>query len=500
MSDIIWQSLVSLANPGVLLVIFLAAVYGLFVGSMPGLTVTMATALFVPFAFFLDPVPALTAIVTLQAMGIFAGDIPAALIRIPGTPASAAYTNDSYALSQQGQAQLVLGVDVLASALGGLIGAVALIIGAAALAEIAIMFSSYEFFWLAILGLSTAAFIATGSPVKGLISVLIGLFLATIGIDITLGFPRFTFGNPDLLGGISFIPAMIGLFGVSEVLRTMLRGEMQLAYARVEGGTAFLPALRTLWRYKVNALRGAIIGLITGILPGAGADIGAWLAYGSAKRFSKEPEKFGKGSMEAIVEAGVANNSDLAAEWIPTFVLGIPGDSVAAIVLGVLMLKGMRPGPAILHDYAPVLVAVYITFILANILMVPFGYAAIRISTYALRVPRNILMPAILLLCIVGSYAVENNLFDVGTMLAMGILGFILEANGFPVAPIVLGLILGPMVEQNFMISLIKSEGNLLSFFGRPIAAILGTITIIVWLMPIIPWLRKQVLKRLSAS
>jgi len=492
MLDLILQSLAALADPTVILVILIAALYGLFIGSIPGLTVTMAVALFVPFAFFLDPIPAMAAIVTLQAMGIFAGDIPGALIRMPGTPASAAYTDDSYALSQQGKARLVLGVDVIASALGGLMGAIALIIGASALAEFALTFSSYEFFWLAVLGLSSTAFIAVASPIKGLVAVVLGLFLSTIGIDITLGFQRFTFGNPNLMGGISFIPAMIGLFGVSEVLRTMLRGEMHLAYARVEGGAAFLPALREVWRYRINALRGGIIGLISGVLPGAGADIGAWLAYGAAKRASKEPEKFGKGSMEAIVESGVANNSDLAAEWIPTLVFGIPGDAFTAVVIGILMLKGMRPGPAILHDYTNVLVAIYVTFIIANLLMVPLGFLAIRVSSYLLRVPRNILLPAILMMCIVGAYAINNDLFDVGLMLAMGVLGFILEANGFPVAPIVLGLVLGPLLEQSFMISLIKSDGNLALFVSRPVSLILGILTVIVWLSPLLRHLRQR--------
>ncbi len=493
MIDVILKSLAALADPGVIAVIMLAALYGLFIGAMPGLTVTMATALFIPFAWFLDPVPALAAIVTLQAMGIFAGDIPGALIRMPGTPASAAYTEDSYALSQQGHARLVLGVDVIASALGGLLGAIALIVGASLLAEFALSFSSYEFFWLAVLGISTTAFIAVASPLKGLVAVILGLFLSTIGIDITLGFQRFTYGNPNLLGGISFIPAMIGLFGMSEVLRTVLKGEMHLASAKVEGGAAFFSAIRTVWRYRINAIRGGIIGLISGVLPGAGADIGAWLAYGSAKRFSKEPEKFGKGSMEAIVEAGVANNSDLAAEWIPTLVLGIPGDAVTAIVLGVLMLKGMRPGPAILHDYSTVLVAVYITFIVANLLMVPFGYLAVWVSSHLLRVPRNMLMPAILLMCIVGAYAINNDLFDVGLMLVMGLLGFILEANDFPVAPIVLGLVLGPILEQNFMISLIKTQGDLTLFFSRPVSIVLGIMTIVVWLLPIVSLVRRRI-------
>lgn len=492
MLDLILQSLAALADPTVILVILIAALYGLFIGSIPGLTVTMAVALFVPFAFFLDPIPAMAAIVTLQAMGIFAGDIPGALIRMPGTPASAAYTEDSYALAQQGQARLVLGVDVIASALGGLIGAIALIIGASALAEFALTFSSYEFFWLAVLGLSSTAFIAVASPSKGLIAVVLGLFLSTIGIDITLGFQRFTFGNPNLMGGISFIPAMIGLFGVSEVLRTIFRGEMHLAYAKVEGGASFLPALRTVWRYRINALRGGIIGLISGVLPGAGADIGAWLAYGAAKRASKEPEKFGKGSMEPIVEAGVANNSDLAAGWIPTLVFGIPGDAFTAVVIGILMLKGMRPGPAILHDYTNVLVAIYVTFIIANLLMIPMGFLAIRVSSHLLRVPRNILLPAILMMCIVGAYAINNDLFDVGLMLVMGVLGFILQANGFPVAPIVLGLVLGPLLEQSFMISLIKSDGDLALFVSRPMSMLLGILTLLVWVSPLLTHLRKR--------
>jgi len=485
MTELILKSLMALADPAVILVILLAAFYGLFIGAIPGLTVTMAVALFVPFAVFLDPIPALAAIITLQALGIFAGDIPAALVRMPGTPASAAYVGDSYALSQQGQARLVLGVDVLASALGGLMGSVALIAGASMLAEFALTFSSYEIFWLALLGLSTTAFIATATPLKGLVSVALGLLLSTVGIDITLGFPRFTYGVPFLLGGISFIPAMIGLFGVSEILRTVLRGEMHLAYARLERGPSFLPALRTVWRHRVNAARGGLIGLISGVLPGAGADIGAWLAYGTSRRFSREPQKFGKGSMEAIVEAGVANNSDLAAEWIPTLVFGIPGDAFTAVVLGILMMKGMRPGPAILHNYADVLVAVYITFILANLLMVPLGFLAVRASSQMVRLPRNVLMPAILMMCVVGSYAINNSLFDVGLMLAMGILGFALEALGFPVAPIVLGLVLGPLLEQNFMISLIKSEGNLALFFSRPVSVVLGVLTLLVWFLPL---------------
>ncbi len=479
-----------LFQPDVLLVVLLAAAYGLFVGAMPGLTVTMAVALFVPFAMFLDPVPALAAIVTLQAMGIFAGDIPAALVRMPGTPASAAYVSDSFALSQEGKARLVLAVDVLASSFGGLLGAAALMVGAPLLAELALGFSSFEYFWLAVLGLSTTAFIATGSPLKGAVSVTLGLLLATVGVDITLGFPRFTFGIPELLDGVGFIPAMIGLFGFSEVLRSVLAGRMQLSYAPLEPEPALVPALKVLWRYRLQALRGGLVGLVTGVLPGAGADIGAWLAYGVSRKFSKESQRYGRGSMEAIVESGVANNSDLAAEWIPTLVFGIPGDAFTAVVLGILMMKGMRPGPAVLHDYRDVLVAIYLAFLLANVLMVPFGFAAIRASSHLLRVPRNVLLPAIAMVCVVGSYAINNNLFDVGVMVVMGVVGLLLEALGFPVAPVVLGMVLGPLLEQNFMISLIKSEGVWAQFVARPVSLALALLTAVVWALPAVGFVR----------
>ncbi|RMF83443.1 MAG: C4-dicarboxylate ABC transporter permease [Nitrospinota bacterium] len=491
MFHIVLQSLSELADPVTILAILLASFYGLFVGAIPGLTATLATALLVPIAFLLDPVPALATIVTMQAMAIFAGDIPAALVRMPGTPATAAYTEDSHALSLQGKVHLVFGIDVLGSALGGVMGAIALIVGAPLLMEFALQFTSFEYFWLALLGLSTAAFIATESPVKGMLSVLIGLFLSTIGIDITLGFPRFTFGSSNLLGGISFIPAMIGLFGLAEVLRNVLRGEMHTSLARLEHKAMLRPALPILWRYRVNMVRGGVIGLLVGALPGAGADIAAWLAYGAAKKFSKAPEQFGKGALEPLVDAGVANNSALAGAWIPALVFGIPGDSVTAIVIGILMLKGLRPGPVIFQQYTDVLVSIYITFILANLLMIPMGYLAIRASSHVLRVPRNILMPAILLMCIVGAYAINNSAFDIGLMLVMGILGFLLESYGFPVAPIVLGLVLGPILEQNFMISLIKSQWGLSPFFLRPVSAILGGITLLVWILPLLPLCKK---------
>jgi TctA family transporter len=481
-----------LASWKLLLTIALCSLYGLFVGAVPGLTATMAAALLVPFTFFMDPLPALVAIVTMEAMAIFAGDIPAALVRIPGTPSSAAYTDDSYELTKQGKAELVLGVDVITSAIGGLMGALVLMAAAPLLAEVALTFTSFEYFWLAALGLSATVMIASADPLKAGLALFVGLFFSTVGLDITLGYPRFTFGSTELLNGVDFIPAMIGLFGVSEILRNMGSSHLQYPITSVKAEKIFSGVAETLWKYKANMVRAGGIGTFIGILPGAGADIAAWIAYAASKRFSKEPEKFGKGAIEPIVDAGTANNACLAGDWVPALVFGIPGDSITAIVIGILFMKGLRPGPMIFEQQPELVYAVYVSFIIANILMVPFGYLAIKVSGTMLRVPRNILMPAILMFCIVGSFAINNSLFDVGLMLAMGILGYFFENNGIPVAPIVLGMVLGPIVEQNFMVSMVKTEWDLTQFFSRPTAAILGVLTILTWTAPFLPALLRR--------
>jgi TctA family transporter len=481
-----------LASWKVLAVIAACSVYGLFVGAMPGLTATMAAALLLPFTFFMDPLPSLVAMVTMSAMAIFAGDIPAALVRIPGTPSSAAYTDDSYELTRQGQAELVLGVDVVTSAIGGLFGAVVLMAAAPLLAEVALRFTSFEYFWLAALGLSATVMIAASTPLKAGLALMVGLFFSTVGVDITLGYPRFTFGVTELLNGVDFIPAMIGLFGVSEVLRTMGSAQMKYPIATVRAEAIFRGVARTLWRYRANMARAGAVGTFIGVLPGAGADIAAWIAYALARRFSREPEKFGKGAIEPIVDAGTANNACLAGDWVPALVFGIPGDSITAIVIGVLFMKGLRPGPMVFEQQPQLVYAVYLSFIIANLLMVPFGYLAIKASGLMLRVPRNILMPAILIFCIVGSFAINNSLFDVGLMLAMGILGYFLEANGIPVAPIVLGMVLGPILEQNFMVSMIKTGWDLTQFFSRPAALVLGVLTVATWLVPVYPLLLRR--------
>ena len=468
-------------DPHVLWVITASAAFGMFVGAMPGLTATMATALLVPVTFFMEPVPALGAIVTATAMAIFAGDIPAALLRIPGTPASAAYTDESYAMSKKGQLDLNLGVNLVFSVMGGLVGVAILIVCAPALAEVAINFSSFEYFWLALLGLTCAVFMTSDVPLKGITSLLFGLAVNCIGIDPAAGYPRFTFGSVELLQGISFIPAMIGMFALSELLRGMVTVDQQGAVIAQQIGNIFSGVFGVFKRYWFNFLRGSAIGVLIGALPGAGADIAAWISFAVSKRFSKEPEKFGTGHIEGIVDATSANNSALGGAWIPALVFGIPGDSITAIVIGVLYMKGMNPGPTVFLQNPQFIYAVFIIFILANILMLPLGWAAIKGGKQLLRVPRNILLPIILMFCVVGSYAMTNSVYGVIMMFVMGLIGWLMEEHGFPIAPAILGLVLGEMLEQNFMTSMIKADGALIVFFERPIAATLGVVTVLIW-------------------
>lgn len=472
-------------DPVVLLAVLASAAYGLFIGSIPGLSATMAVALLVPVTFFLPPLPAVACMVTATAMAIFAGDVPSALLRIPGTPASAAYCDEAFALTRKGQVDLVLGAGLVFSAIGGLVGTVVLATAAPWLADIALEFSSFEYFWLVMMGLTAAVFVAPGRPLKALISLMLGLLLATVGFENPAAYPRFTFGSVQLMSGLQLIPVMTGMFAVSEVVRYAVSTVPILAPPTPAIGHIFKGQGKLIRLYPLPLVRGSLVGTVIGALPGAGADIAAWIAYAISKRFSKTPERFGTGHIEGVVEAGAANNSALSGAWIPALVFGIPGDSITAIVIGVLYLKGLNPGPTIFIENPQSVYAVFIIFFLANLLMLPLGWILIRLARNVLRVPRHVLMPIILLFCVVGAFAINNSLFDVGVMLTFGLLAYFMEANEFPIAPTILGLVLGAMLEQNFVTSLIKVDGNPLGFFGRPIAAALGVVTLLIWLFPI---------------
>ena len=488
----LFEALRLVLDPYVLWVILASAAFGLFVGAVPGLTATMATALLVPVTFFMEPVPAIASIVTATAMAIFAGDIPSCLLRMPGTPASAAYTDEAYAMTRKGQGELALGAGLVFSVIGGLFGTAVLIMAAPALAEIALKFSSFEYFWLVVLGLLCAVFIAFANPLKGLVSLLLGLLVASVGLDNPAGFPRFTFGNAELAGGLTLIPIMIGMFAVSEILRNVARIDQPWEMAQAKIGNVFRGMWALTKRYRVPVLRGSVLGTAVGVLPGAGADIAAWMSYALSKKFSREPEKFGTGHVEGIVEAGAANNSALAGAWVPALVFGIPGDSITAIVIGVLYIKGLNPGPSIFMSNSASIYAIFMVFILANLLLLPLGIAAIKGAKQLLRVPREVLMPVILLFCVVGSFAINNSVFGVVLMLVFGLSAYLMEDNGFPVAPAILGMVLGAMLEEHFIRAMIRADGSFLAFFERPIAGSLGILALVVACVPLIRWILRS--------
>jgi len=467
-------------DPYVLTVVLAASAYGLVVGCIPGLSATMATALLVPLTFFMPPLPAIAAIVTCSTMAIFSGDIPGCLLRIPGTPASAAYVDDAYQMTLQGRPEYALGIGLVFSAIGGLFGTAIMMAGAPAIADFALSFGSAEFFWIVMLGLGGAIFIGSASPLKAGIMLLMGLAISCIGINNAAGMPRFTFGSTELMGGVALIPMMVGMFAISEVLRHMVTSGSVGTVAAARVGSIFRGMWALAIRYPWQWIRGSLLGTIVGIQPGSGADMAAWMSYAMSKRFSKEPEKFGKGHPEGLIEAGASNNSSLAGAWIPALVFAIPGDTITAIAIGVLMMKNMTPGPTIFVNSPEKVYALFLIFVLANLLMIPLGWAMIRLASRVLKVPRGILMPVVLLFAMIGSFAINNSLFDVGLMLGFGVLAFFLEENGFPVAPAILGVVLGQLLEENFVNSMIKADGNLIGLVDRPIAGVLAALTALV--------------------
>lgn len=482
--DVTLRALWLLADPVVIACMLLGSAYGLLVGAIPGLSATMAVALIIPITFFLDPVPALAAVMSLSAMAIYAGDIPGALLRIPGTPASAAYTEDSYLMTRKGQSGLALGVGLVCSAIGGVFGTLVLMLAAPSLARIALQFSSFEKFWLACLGLMAAIAVSQGKWSKGMLSLLLGLAIAQVGLDPVSGIMRFTFGYTNLAGGFSFIPVLVGLFAFPELLR-YASGKSAAPPPPAAGTTSVFRGLgRELWRLRWGIAQGNVVGTIIGAIPGAGADIAAYVSYAISKRTSKHPEKFGTGIPDGIASASTSNNSAIGGALIPATVFGIPGDSLTAVIIGVLFMQGLNPGPTVFLTNPELINAVFLSFLIANILIVPFGFLTILGYRYVLWIPPAILMPGILAFCMIGAFAVDNAMLAVVTVLVMGIVAYFLEANDVPLAPAILGLVIGPMLESNFLTSLMRARGDLTAFVERPVSAGLAAVTLALCIVP----------------
>ena len=464
--------------------LMLGGLYGSLFGAIPGLTATLAVALFIPIAFFLDPVIALPAIIAISSVAIYAGDVGSSIAKIPGTPASAAYAEEMYSLSRSKGPLFSLGISAMGSAVGGVIGTLILIFGATSIVQLAREFSSFENFWIAVLGLTAGVFAAGRAPIKGFVSLLLGILFSTVGIDPTFGTPRFHFENPNLLSGINYIVAMIGLFGFAEVLEYVFKGNKNIQYAVKNTPTNsparsfFLSPLALMLREKWSVLRSSVLGVFVGFLPGAGADVGSWVATSIQKVSNKtakdEPEK-------VIVSGTSSNNAAVASAWIPALSLGLPGDTVTAIVLGVFLMKGITPGPLLFDQNMDLVWSLFITFLIANVVLLPFyGYLTARIAALLIKVPFNLLLSVIAGMCVIGAYAINNNPFDIWVMVAMGVVAFLLRRGGFPLAQVVLGMVLGPILEQSFMVSAIKSSWDIMSFFNRPVALVLMALTLAI--------------------
>ena len=471
----------------------LGMLFGIFVGATPGLTATMAVALIVPVSFYMpDPNTGLAMIIGVSFTAIFAGDIPATYLRIPGTPASAAATLDGHQLARQGRGPFALKVDLLCSCVGGLIGVGLLMTIAPQLARFALRFSNFEYFWLAILGLSMSAVVSTGNTRRGFMAAALGMLLATIGLDIISGAQRFTFGNAELMSGLGFIPVMIGLFGVSEVIRSVVAG-LDNTMGKTPAGSADESNLRTaggaLWSHKGTVAKSSLTGTVIGALPGAGADIAAWAAYGLEQRTSKRGAQFGTGEVAGVIAPTSANNAAVAGAWIPALVFGIPGDAVTAIVLGALMMYEIRPGPLIFEQNPEQVSQIFNIALITQLLLLPCGYLGLRLFGWILKLPRSLVMTGVLVFSTVGAFSLRNSLFDVTVMAVFGVVGYFLEAKRMPLAPLILGLILGPMVEENFRTGLIKSEGSFLPFLTRPICLVLLALLMFAFVVP--PLLRR---------
>ena len=480
MTDIL-EAISLVSSWDVILVIVAASLFGLFMGAIPGLTATMATALLVPVTFFMEPLPAIAAIVSATAMAIVAGDIPGALLRMPGTPASAVYADEAYLMGKKGKLGLALGINVTCSMLGGIVGVIVLALFAPRIAEFALQFTSDEYFWLALLGLSCAILVSGKDPLKGAVSMLIGLTIAMIGMDSVSGQVRFTFGSYDLLAGVSLLPVLIGLFAVTELLRSIPGSGHGAPKTDVPRGCVLSGVGPTTWRYKGGVARGGLLGTMIGALPGAGADIASWISYAISRKLSRTPEKYGTGHPEGLVSASAANNAALSGAYIPALVFGIPGDTVTAIIIGVLTTKGITPGPDVFTEQGTLVNAIFLVFVLANLLLLPLGILAIRGAGRLLTVPTGVLYPLILMFCIVGAFSANNTMFDVWIMLGLGLLGYFLMENDFPLGPLILAFILGPIIESNFMRSILKSDGDLMAFIDRPIAMVLAILAVLVW-------------------
>jgi putative tricarboxylic transport membrane protein len=467
-----------------ILIVFGGTLMGMLFGAMPGINASMGVALLLPLTYGMPPITALTMLLGIYCGAIYGGSITAILINTPGTTAAACTTFDGHPLAAQGKAGKAIGMATISSFAGGIISIIILILLAPVLARVALKFGPPEYFALAVFGLSIITSLSSGTLVKGLIAGFFGLMLGTVGMDMMNGTPRYTFGQVALLDGFSFIPVLIGLFAVSQILINVEKLEsLNMKDSKILG---LLPTLKELKSVVPTILRSSLLGSFIGILPGAGATISSFICYNEAKRWSKTPEKFGKGSLEGVAAPEAGNNAATGGAMVPLLSLGIPGSETTAVLLGAFMIQGISPGPLLFRDNIGVAYGIFAGLILANIAFLIIGLFGVKGFVKVLQIPTRILMPLILTLAFVGSYSVKNNLINVGIMLGFGLVGYFMKKLKFPITPVVLALILGPMAESNLRRALIMSEGQWSIFMQRPISLVLLIITVLSLLYPII--------------
>lgn len=461
----------TLSTGGVWLALLAGVVGGLFVGAMPGLSATMGVALLVPFTFGMSITPALALLIGVYCGAIYGGTITAVLVRTPGTPASAATIFDGYPLTQRGEGGRALAVAAAAALGGGAIGTLLLVLLASQISGFALRFGAPEYCALAVCGLTMIVAISANHLLKGVVVALGGLLLSTVGIDPISGYPRFIYGTVSLMEGISFIPALIGLFAVAEALRVAEGGDAVGAAAAQPHGwfVRRADALRCAW----TTVKSALFGTLVGAMPGAGCDIAAFLGYSEAKRAARPGERFGEGEIKGIAAPEAAKTAATSGAMIPLLSLGVPGDSVTAVMIGAFVVHGLQPGPLLFKEQPGLVQAIFALVLLAHLLVFVFGTLGARLFLRLVAVDRRFLSPIILLLSVVGAYAMRGNFVDVWLMLGFGVLGYVMQRGGFPVAPLILALILGPMAEENYRRALVMSDGSHGIFFTRPIAVTL---------------------------
>lgn len=483
--QLLFQGFGTVLQPLCLILMILGVTFGIVFGSIPGLSAAMAVALFLPMTFSMEPTIGLNLLVALYIGGISGGLISAILLKIPGTPSSIATCFDGSPMAAKGQAGKALGIGITVSFIGGLLSFVLLTFISPTLASVAIKFGPMEYFGVTFFAITMIATVSSGNLVKGLLSGMAGLALATVGLAPIDGIPRFTFGSEELMTGFDTLPTLIGIFAIAEVLSLaeslLVMKKMKKAEMVPMKGIGF--KLRELIPEKWNILRSSLIGVGIGILPGIGGSTSGILSYIAAKKSSKHPEEFGTGCVSGLVASETANNATIGGAMIPLLSLGIPGDGVTAMLLGGFMIHGLQPGPLLFTKAPDVVYSIFAACIVANIIMIIVEFLGLRAFVKLLSIPKNILMPIILVLCTVGAFATNNNMFDAKSIIFFGIIGYIWSKFKIPVAPFILSFILGGQLELYLRRGLMLTHGNFMDFFSSPIAAafILIAVVVVAW-------------------